>query len=156
MKNKLSVLILLILFLAFGKITYSQNRERITFKSGKFSGVDYILITKKSNRKIILSITIDCNHYINGVGRTPFIAKELYDLKGKYLSTSHLIKDTSFFKKMNYQIEQKIQDIEFNKLTDEEYKLINMAFAKYPDLKKKYSLVADSLLSYLGWYKMPN
>ena len=133
-------------------LSCSQSRTGFSFKSGFFSGVEYILITKKSNSKKNYEIAIDCNHYISRkIGKSLFLKKYIYSQSGKYLSTWHLMKDSIMFTEMNNHV---FPPNEFIPLSEEEYDAIKKAFLKYPVLTKKYNLDADKLKSYLGWYEI--
>lgn len=154
---RFSIFIVVTVFLACtnsNKIVEKNGKEKVTFNSGNFSGIDYIMITKSiENRKAVV-ITLDCNHYLNEMGKTLFVRKEIYDDKGKFLNTSHLIRDTVMFLKMNYKLKQ--DEIVYSSFTNEEYNLIRNAYIKYPTLVRKYNLDADVFKNYLGWVKVGN
>ena len=132
------------------KFVERNQQGKFIYYSGNLSGLDYIIVDKKVRGGKEYTLTIDCNHYITGVGKIVFLKKTLYSQSGSDYTTFYFIKDTSMVFKLNLN-----QDVgnNFVKLSEEEYKLIKTSFQKYPVLATKYSLNADSFKNYLGWLK---
>jgi hypothetical protein len=129
------------------KIIERGKDGKYLYSSGNLSGIDYIMVTKKTKSTKIYQIVIDCNHYINEIGKTILLKKTIFS--GKEYSTFHFIKDTSMLSVLNYNYANNSV-----KLSIEEYEVIKTSFIKYPTLTVKYSLNADSLRNYLGWLEI--
>ena len=128
--------LLLIIFIISGcnssKRTVVRNQNgKFLYYSGNISGIDYILVHKKVNGKKQYTLTIDCNHYITGIGYTYFLKKTLYSQSENNFSTYYLIKDTSMLPKLN--LTKNINN-NYLKLSDEEYEVVKTSFSKYPAL----------------------
>jgi hypothetical protein len=131
-----------------GSTGFAQ-KTKLNFKSGNFSGIDYIMITQKQGGKKSWQMVIDCNHYIKDIGKTLFIRK--YVWTGKATSTWHLMRDSAMLAgigQRNYVMAGVLP------LSDEDLATIRMAFEKYPVLVKQYNLNADQLKASLGWYEV--
>ena len=133
------------------KTTESTQEGKYVYYSGNISGLDYIMVHKIINGKKQYTLTVDCNHYITGIGKTIFFKKTLYYPNTKDYSTLFLIKDASMLSGLSLV---KNANNSFEKLSDEEYEIIKKSFTKYPVLTAKYSLNADSLKDYLGWFEI--
>lgn len=125
-----------------------EGGEKFYSKSGNFSGIDYIMITKKKHNNKDYVIIIDCNHYITGLGKTFYMRKEMFTSSGKYLSTQPFIRDTSMLYNLQYQM---LNPNQFTSLSNEEYEAIKAAYLKYTELTRKYNLDINNLKNYLGW-----
>jgi len=151
-----SVIIIGLLFSILGcysskKYVEHTKEAKYIYSSGDFSGIDYIIIIKKSGSKKIWWITIDCNHYIKGMGKTLFISKTLYDSNGKYTFTMEYIKDSIMYFGTNYLENKMPSKSSFIPLSNEEVQKINTSFKKFPAMTQKYSLDIDTIKNYLGW-----
>jgi hypothetical protein len=120
-----------------------------TFISGNFSGTDYIVIQRKEHGIKRDWITIDCNHYIPGMGKTLYMSKQVYDIYGELTSTMPFIKDSVMLN--NISSISKSSHHTFSNLSNEELDAINIAFDRFSYLVTKYKLSTDNLKSYLGW-----
>ena len=130
------------------------SQTKTIYTSGNLSGIDYIMIKKRTDSKNDYVITIKCNQYFTGNGYGMLLIKEKYNSEGKYSSTFHLIRDSVMLNNMHYS--QKTSNAPFQKLSLEEYETIKTALSKYPALVNKYSLNPDSLKNYWGWYELEN
>ena len=133
------------------RIIQHNNDAKFIFHSGNISGLDYILIHKEVNRKRQYTLTIDCNHYITGIGNTIFLKKTVYSSTTKDYSTCFFIKNKSMLSSLS--LSENSSNI-YEKLSEEEYEVIKNSFLKYPVLTTKYALNADVFKNYLGWLEL--
>ena len=76
---------------------------------------------------------------------------EQYNYNGKYIGIRKFMKDSLMFSKINEM--PNLQNVNFTKLSEEEYKVIKSAFIKFPLITKQHNLNVDTLKNYLGWYE---
>lgn len=130
----------------------STDRFKIsdkTFISGNFSGTDYVVIRRKEHGIKRDWITIDFNHYVNGMGKILYISKEVYNIYGDLVATMPFVKDSLMLSNVS-KIQSPSEHI-FTKLSTEELDAIAIALDKFPYLSVKYKLSIDNLKDYLGW-----
>jgi|GEM_PF-4291308 len=118
------------------------------FISGNFSGTDYIVIRRTEHGIKRDWVTIDCNHFINGMGKTFYMTKQVYNVYGDLTATMPFIKDSVMLSNIS---STKFSEHTFSKLSSEESDAIETAFTKFSYLTTRYKLSIDSLKNYLGW-----
>lgn len=123
-------------------------QQKIKIKSGKYSGVEYLMINGKSLTNEHFVIFIECkDHKESGGAKGIFIRKEVFDKRKTYVKGYFLVLDSTM-------LSESEKEKPLFPVDDGEFAAMSQSILKYPAISIKYSLSIDILKRSLGWLEV--